>query len=187
VAEPSLEAGRGANFFRLGSSFRAYNNHAFSSCHSGDPGIMTKKTILASLMSASLVSGIALAANANPLLNMGKTTTASAPTSPEISSAEGKVDLLKRKLDQAKQQLDAAKAHLRAAEAEYKAAIADKEALILRTKARELASAAAVEPVDKVEAAPAQASPGNTLMSDEGGAPIPASSAPQPVTLQDLH
>lgn len=147
---------------------------------------MTKKTLLASLMSASLVSGIALAANANPLLNMGKTTAAS-PTSPEINSAEGKVDLLKRKLDQAKQQLDAAKAHLRAAEAEYKAAIADKEALILRTKARELASAAAVEPVDKVEAAPAQANPGNTLMSDEGGAPIPSSAAPQPATLQDLH
>jgi malonyl CoA-acyl carrier protein transacylase len=112
---------------------------------------------------------------------MGKTTSAAAPTSPEISSAEGKVDLLKRKLDQAKQQLDAAKAHLRAAEAEYKAAIADKEALILRTKARELATAAAVEPVDKVEAAPAQ-----TNMLPGEGAPVPTS-LPQPATLQDLH
>jgi len=108
---------------------------------------MTRKalTVLAFGLSAIFV---APAATANPL-NFGKTPTASAPTSAptslEVDMAESKVTNTHKKLEQAKQQLEAAKAHLKAAEAEFKAAQADKQALVLRTKARELASAAGIE------------------------------------------
>ncbi|MDQ5934175.1 MAG: hypothetical protein QG574_1473 [Cyanobacteriota bacterium erpe_2018_sw_21hr_WHONDRS-SW48-000092_B_bin.40] len=142
---------------------------------------MTRKalTVLAFGLSAFLV---APAAHANPL-KLGKsassTTVASAPvaapTSLEVDMAEAKVSTTHKKLDQAKQQLEAAKAHLRAAEAEYKAAQADKQALVLRTKARELASAAGIEQsVDTVTAAPASTntSVGNTEAPTPGGSRI---------------
>jgi len=163
---------------------------------------MTRKalTVLAFGLSAFLV---APAAQANPL-KLGKsssTTVAAAPmaapTSLEVDMAESKVSTTHKKLDQAKQQLEAAKAHLKAAEAEYKAAQADKQALVLRTKARELASAAGIEQsVDTVTAAPATVgtseapAPGGSRIdlvpSDAGNTgSVPSAPAGAP-TLQDL-
>lgn len=144
---------------------------------------MTRKalTVLAFGLSAFLV---APAAHANPL-KLGKSSSSTtvvsapvaAPTSLEVDMAESKVSTTHKKLDQAKQQLEAAKAHLRAAEAEYKAAQADKQALVLRTKARELASAAGIEQsVDTVTAAPVSTptstSVGNTEAPTPGGSRI---------------
>lgn len=142
---------------------------------------MTRKalTVLAFGLSAFLV---APAAHANPL-KLGKSSSSTtvvsapvaAPTSLEVDMAESKVSATHKKLDQAKQQLEAAKAHLRAAEAEYKAAQADKQALVLRTKARELASAAGIEQsVDTVTAAPVSTttSAGNTEAPAPGGSRI---------------
>lgn len=166
---------------------------------------MTRKalTVLAFGLSAFLVAPVA---QANPL-KLGKsssTTVASAPvaapTSLEVDMAESKVTTTHKKLDQAKQQLEAAKAHLRAAEAEFKAAQADKQALVLRTKARELASAAGIEQsIDTVTAAPASTTvvnststeaptPGNSridLAPSEGTGVVPSAPAGAP-TLQDL-
>lgn len=127
---------------------------------------------------------------ANPLSFGAKPSTSAAAnsaataTTPEIEQADQKVGELKRKVEQAKQQLEAAKAHLRAAEAEYKAAQADKQALVLRNHARELASAAAIGPVDSVS--PAAGNPANNAPSDIQAQPVqPAAPAPG-ATLQDL-
>ncbi|CAN5359327.1 hypothetical protein BH11CYA1_BH11CYA1_24520 [soil metagenome] len=137
---------------------------------------MTRKalTVLAFGLSAFLV---APAAQANPL-KLGKsssTTVAAAPvaapTSLEVDMAESKVTTTHKKLDQAKQQLEAAKAHLRAAEAEFKAAQADKQALVLRTKARELASAAGIEQSVDTVTGPSTSNSTTTVNSSEAPAP----------------
>jgi len=162
--------------------------------------------LLTAALAASLTVG---AASASPLGFGGKgdakttTTTVQELTTPELDAAGQKCDLLKAKYDQAKKQLDAAKANLKAAEAELKAARADKEALGLRTQARELASAAAVDPIVKGPTtnglgvnplgadapqihdvqATATPMPGNS--NNSSGAGVNFESAP-PVTLQDL-
>lgn len=144
---------------------------------------MTRKalTVLAFGLSAFLV---APAAHANPL-KLGKSSSSTtvvsppvaAPTSLEVDMAESKVSTTHKKLDQAKQQLEAAKAHLRAAEAEYKAAQADKQALVLRTKARELASAAGIEQsVDTVTAAPVSTTTPTSTSIGTTEAPTPGGS-----------
>lgn len=162
---------------------------------------MTRKalTVLAFGLSAFL---IAPAANASPLkLGSKSATTAAAPvaapTSLEVDMAETKVSNTHKKLEQAKQQLEAARAHLKAAEAEFKAAQADKAALVLRTKARELASAAGIEQSlgDSVTAAPANVPvsadapvPGASridLAPSESALAAPAQGGSAP-TLQDL-
>jgi len=106
--------------------------------------------LLTVALAASLTVG---AASASPLGFGGNSkataTSVNEVSTPELDAAGQKCDLLKAKYDQAKKQLDAAKANLKAAEAELKAARADKEALGLRTQARELASAAAVDPIVK--------------------------------------
>jgi len=108
--------------------------------------------LLTAALAASLTVG---AASASPLgfggnsKTQSTTSTVKEISTPELDAAGQKCDLLKAKYDQAKKQLDAAKANLKAAEAELKAARADKEALGLRTQARELASAAAVDPIVK--------------------------------------
>ncbi|MBS1994368.1 MAG: hypothetical protein JSS83_27840 [Cyanobacteria bacterium SZAS LIN-3] len=106
--------------------------------------------LLTAALAASLTVG---AASASPMSFGGSNKAAATPvkevSTPELDAAGLKCDQLKAKFDQAKKQLEAAKANLKAAEAELKAARADREALSLRTQARELASAAAVDPIVK--------------------------------------
>ncbi len=155
---------------------------------------MTRKalTVLAFGLSAIFLAPTAIA---NPL-SFGKAATSSAPTSAptslEVDMAESKVTNTHKKLEQAKQQLEAAKAHLKAAEAEFRAAQADKQALVLRTRARELASAAGIEQsVDTVtgpakDEAPAPGGSRIDLVPAEATTATPAAVTTSAPTLQDL-
>jgi len=154
------------------------------------------------LFTAALAASFSMsAAVANPLGFGGNKAqpaaapAAAAPTStPELDAAGVKCDQAHAKLEQAKKQLDAAKANLRAAEAEFRASKADKEALSLRTEARQLASAAAVDPIvsngqpnNGLGAVSADAPTVHQL--DNNGmntTPLPGSAAAPAATLQDL-
>jgi len=166
---------------------------------------MTKKalTVLAFGLSAIFVAPAAIA---NPLNFGGKAAAAaptSAPTSLEVDMAESKVSTTHKKLDQAKQQLEAAKAHLKAADAEFKAALADKQALVLRTKARELASASGLEQTgdsvsgpakdeapapgaNRIDLAPVEGSATGNAAATGATSAAPATSHASAPTLQDL-
>ncbi len=98
---------------------------------------------------------------------------------PELQTADKRVEDTGAKLEQARKQLSAARASLKAADAEFRAAKADKEALLLRQQADNLADVAQQKSATPSENQASQPAGTNRLVPYDAssGAPVPAATA----------
>lgn len=143
---------------------------------------LLKTRLLASLLlpACSLFAGTACGAQTIVGAN-GAPINQVAPSSPELASADQRVETTKAKVDQAHRQLSAAKAMVKAAEAELKASRADRDAIALRGTAQQLAEAAAFQ-------APAPSSVDNSvrqvIVPPDGNRLTPVAAPVTPVPMQ---
>jgi hypothetical protein len=121
----------------------------------------------------SLSFGIAASALPSKKPARGSTTTATAViVTPELQTADARVQQAENQLDLARKQLKAAQSILKAAEADLKAARAERQAIALRTEAQSVANDAGMRPE------------GNKALAEVDSAAVTASRTGMPVMSQ---